>query len=257
MDKVLKISIKNNLLPGQIHIYDSIPGTNVELEDILKNVHNPPIIAAMEQTDGQGRLKRKWQSSYGKGLWFSFYIEWGGDEKYHLMIFAIAIALREALIKLGIDEEMILLKWPNDILVKKKKIGGILLKSWLQGQKIAGFIVGIGLNVNHTLDDFEDDIKETAISLRMIDNRQRDILLSLQKVISIIDKSLEYSRKNYFNDVLENWKKNSIPLGERILIRTADEEPFYGEYSGIDDQGALIVNVNGNNKRILSGDVGV
>ena len=257
MENPRRLKVKNKLLSDTILVYNSVGSTNRLIDDFLAKNKKPPIIVALEQQEGEGRLGRKWISSSGKGLWFSFHLEWKQADDYYILVFAIALAIKNALIKLGIDENLILLKWPNDVLVNRKKIAGILLKSEMRGQEIVGFIVGIGININYDKNDFGESLKDFAISLKMIDNENRDIIKSLISVIEVIDNFLENTLKYYSNDILEMWKRSSLNIGDPIRIQQLNKEPYVGEYYGIDTKGALLVKTKGLIKKILTGDVGV
>jgi BirA family biotin operon repressor/biotin-[acetyl-CoA-carboxylase] ligase len=120
------------------------------------------VVLAEEQVAGRGRAGRGWSSPPGLGLWTSFVARPTGDPS--LLPLRVGLAVAEALDPfLGGSPAQ--LKWPNDLLVDGRKLGGILCEgSWEAGG--AGFvIVGVGLNVLHSASDFPEEIRERASSI--------------------------------------------------------------------------------------------
>jgi BirA family transcriptional regulator, biotin operon repressor / biotin---[acetyl-CoA-carboxylase] ligase len=252
-----KIKIENKLLPTGLDFFDLLESTNDYLEALPPAEQVKYIIASREQSGGKGRQGRKWQSGYDKGLWFSFYLNWNRKGQTHLLIFAIALAIRAFLIENGIEENRILLKWPNDVLIDKKKICGILLKTRILNNNISGLIVGIGLNVNYVREDFIPEFSENVTSLRMIDGKKRDIYELLLFAIHSLDQYLYMQHDNDYCNIMKKWREASMKKGDNIYINRLGKEPQAAEYVDVDSDGALIVSIDGREERILSADVGV
>lgn len=252
-----KIQIENKFLPPGLDLYDLLESTNDYLESLPPSDQIEYIIAAREQSGGKGRQGRKWQSGYDKGLWFSFYLDWNRNGQTHLLIFAVALAIREFLIENGVDQNRILLKWPNDVLVDRKKICGILLKTRISKNKISGLFVGIGLNVNYAKGDFIPEFRDNVSSLRMIDGKKRDIYELLLFAIHSLDRYLYQQHDNGYKNIMSKWREASMKKGDNIYVNRLGKEPRTAEYIDIDSDGALIVSINGCEERILAADVGV
>lgn len=252
-----KIIIENKFLPPGLDFFDLLESTNEYLEGLPPAEQVKYIIASREQSGGKGRQGRKWQSGYDKGLWFSFYLDWNRKGQTHLLIFAIALAIRAFLIENGIEENRILLKWPNDVLVDRKKICGILLKTRIMNNNISGLIVGIGLNVNYVKKDFIPELSENVTSLRLIDGKKRDICELLLFAIHSLDQYLYKQHDSGYRNIMNKWREASMKKGDNIYVNRLGKEAQTAEYIDIDSDGALIVSINGHEERILAADVGV
>ncbi len=149
--------------------YSTIDSTNKQLKEHHHDYRDGTLIYTDYQTDGVGRRGAKWQSAKGKNLLFSFILKTRiNNPEFVLMRSALAVV--KTLERLGIEAKI---KLPNDILVKRKKIAGILIeRKHFVGNQIT--IVGIGLNVNEIM------VKEEArTSIKMIKKkslRRRDLL---------------------------------------------------------------------------------
>lgn len=129
------------------------------------------IIVAEEQTLGRGRRGRSWDSQAGKGLWMSVLLcPADGDEMLTWIPLWAGVAVRRALCEIlndtdGFDGRCLRLKWPNDIMVHDRKLGGIIAENVQNGNGRQAVIVGIGLNLLHRKTDFPPHLRSLATSL--------------------------------------------------------------------------------------------
>ena len=212
------------------------------------------VAIAQTQTGGRGRLEREWISPKG-GLWFS--IVFRPDQKASeaaKLVFVASLAVAEVLHeKYGLRTET---KWPNDVLVKGKKICGILAEMNMKGENINYVILGVGVNANFSANDvLQELVKTTATSIE--DELGRKICLGgllealLEKIESIYDSYLESG----FVPLLKRWKRYARFLGHTILV-TDQNERLNGLASDVDLEGALILKLeDGTTRRILVGDL--
>lgn len=131
--------------------FDTLPSTNDFLKENYNSYHNEDVIVALRQTNGRGRFKRIWYSN--DDLTFSIIFK---ENNYHHNLIA-PLAIYYALKKYNIHTSI---KWPNDIYLNGKKLGGILCESIFEGDIKKCDIVGIGLN---TSPHFEKDINSSYI----------------------------------------------------------------------------------------------
>ena len=168
---------------------DAIKSTNSFVREFYeKNTDFQPIcVSATHQTSGRGQRGAVWSSEAGKNLTFSIL--------YPTSSFRISqVFMMNALVSLSIlnvlQEEQIpnlRLKWPNDIMAEKKKIGGILIENILQKDKVAATVIGIGLNVNQlNLEGIPN-----ATSLNAVTGKNFDLDSLLEKITEKIDQSLQ------------------------------------------------------------------
>ena len=141
-------------------------------------VSRPPSLAdeglvlfAEHQTAGRGQRGNRWESTAGKGLWFSILLrpEIQLSDSGRLTIWAIEAISNVICIEFGLEPEI---KWPNDVQLSGQKVAGVLVEMRAQNNAPHLAVVGIGINVNQCRDDFPVDLQDRAISLAMALGRQ-------------------------------------------------------------------------------------
>ena len=214
--------------------------TNSFLKEMASNsvVENFTVVVTENQVKGRGQQGSVWESEVGKNLIFSVFVTFESlsvsDKKY--LNYAVSLAVFEVLQQENISG--IAIKWPNDILSAKKKIGGILIENSLKGAKISSSVIGIGLNVNQT--SFSSSL-ENASSLTLSSNRTFDleqllieIVTSLKSKISLLNtKAFESIETSYLNVL---YKKN-IPT----MFKDSYDVLFMGIIRGVSKDGKLQV----------------
>ncbi len=131
---------------------NTIDSTNLFLEKMYiayPALRAYTIVMAKSQSEGKGQGTNSWYSSSGKNLLFSLLLKPDSlpAERQFLLNIVISLAIRETLQSL-LPQRKVKIKWPNDIYVEDRKIAGILIKLFLQNNRIEGAIAGIGINVN-------------------------------------------------------------------------------------------------------------
>jgi len=200
------------------------------------------VVSAEEQWAGKGKGNRRW---YSDRFSLSFSIAIDGKFLYRqslLSILAGVIVKKGIVSYLGIPIE---LKWPNDIVFKGKKLGGILGENWNEF-----IIIGIGINVNNL--EFPCYL-ESAISLRQIQGREIDKVELLKSIIK--EFSLDFNLFAEGNDILiKEWKKSCTTIGERVKFKSYNNIKE-GIVTDIANDGALLVSLSdGRRKKIYSSD---
>ena len=158
--------------PDFLHVltFDELPSTNDYLKENYPALRGsfPVMVNARLQTRGRGRGERSWFSAKDLGVYATFGVNVSDPRLLPFLAVAAGLAVAEALNGFsGLD---FVLKWPNDILIKGKKIAGILVENIVVGKKVAS-LIGVGVNVNQQPDDFPRELAERAISLRMVTDR--------------------------------------------------------------------------------------
>lgn len=143
----------------------SAESTNKSAADLisLSKLRHGAVILAHDQTAGRGQRDRVWQSSPGLDLTFSIVVEPTGlrIEEQFVISKMIALSVHHVVRKVLTGDVRI--KWPNDILVDRRKVAGILIQNELQGEKVLWSIIGVGLNVNSS--DYEEHLLATSLSM--------------------------------------------------------------------------------------------
>jgi len=143
--------IKEAIIGRQIIRLETVDSTNEHLKRHADLSDEGTVVIADRQTEGRGRRGRTWIDHPGKSLLFSFLLHPKADQAQLLLnMMWPAVAVAEALAKFGTDT---FVKWPNDLLIGGRKVGGVLAETIISGDS-ARMVIGIGLNLNQTLSDF-------------------------------------------------------------------------------------------------------
>ncbi len=220
----------------------------------LNGAEEGVVVLAESQTKGKGRMGRPWESPAGLNIYLSLILRPRiVPSKTPLITLMAAVACAEA-----IDEVTGLLpaiKWPNDLLVEGKKLGGILTEADMELDRINFVVVGIGINVNMTRAVFPPSIKDTATSLQESLGREISRIALIQSILRHLDQWYQRLGQGRGEEITGRWKELSLVRGQEIEV-TSLGEVVRGTASDIDDDGALLVQTDKNTiKRVVAGDV--
>ena len=206
------------------------------------------VVIAEAQTAGKGRAKRAWLSPKGS---ISLSVVLYPDISrlpYLIMLASVAVAQSIEAVA-GLETK---LKWPNDVLVKGKKVCGILIENELKGDRVAWAVIGIGINVNIRMRDFPE-IADTATSL--YDELGKE--LSRVGIIRSLLVELErlYLSLGNGEDIYQEWRDRLITLGKRVQV-ISGEDVLQGVAEDVSKDGTLLLRHNdGQLSHIVAGDV--
>ncbi len=235
-------TLDSKILENNNIIYKhSVDSTNYEARLLAESgARGFSTIVAEEQLQGRGRLGRSWVSPPECGLWFSILLRPG----FLTPAEATPITLVTAAVIAGYFREKhnlpVKVKWPNDLLINGKKFGGILTELKGEPDRIEYLIVGTGLNISQTVENFPPDLRDKATSLYIesgISHNRTSLLLEIHK--SLVDAYELFFREG-FAPFYENWKKLSSTMGQEITIKWAGGT-LSGKAVDLNDNGALIV----------------
>ncbi|MFH1847602.1 MAG: biotin--[acetyl-CoA-carboxylase] ligase [Candidatus Omnitrophota bacterium] len=232
-----------------VHCYNSTDSTNRLAYKIAGDgAKHGTVVFAEEQSAGRGRLGRSWSSPKG-GIYMSVILRprLGPQDAQRVTLCAACAAAAAIRKTANLRSEI---KWPNDILVNRKKICGILTEMKAEQDRISFIILGIGVNVDppgHQLPrcatSVRNETKMSGVKVRLA----QEILRFLEAYYAKVEKN--------FGSVIEEWRNFSATLGKRVRVNT-HEGMLEGQALDIDEHGALILRLdNGFNKHIISGDV--
>lgn len=231
-------------------------------EKFIEGAPNGTLIVAEEQTKGRGRQGRRWFSPKG-GIWCSIILDTFSIPNAHLghLPLLAGIAITETIIKnLNLN---VTLKWPNDLSVNDKKIGGILAESRqisksgenLTNNKNRAVVLGIGLNCNIPKENFPNNLRMEPTSIMIEKSHQIDMIKLLAEILLSIENWLCVYLKEGFTVIKSAWKEHSSILGKTVTVNTGSHT-FSGKAIDIDDTGALIIEEpTGDTKTVIAGDI--
>lgn len=227
--------------------------------DIAKKLANygayeGTIVIAETQTAGRGRLDRKWFSPKG-GLYFSVILRPKITVKESVkLVFVAGLAVAEVLHeKYRLQVET---KWPNDVLVKGRKVCGILSEMKTRGEKVDYVVIGIGINANVDVKkEFPEELKTNATSVENELGRKVMLEELFRLLLEKFENIYEQFTREGFTQVLERWKKYASFLGKNVEV-IGEIRRLRGLAIDVDDDGTLVLKLeNGTVKHMFSGDV--
>lgn len=255
--KIMQVNIKSFLdenlntsfVGRQIYYYSSLPSTMEKARELAREgVEEGTTIITETQTSGRGRLGRIWLSPKGN-LAISIILKPAINNLPKLVMIGSLAVVRAIKNVTGIDAQI---KWPNDVLIRSKKICGILIENEVKGNKVNFAILGIGMNVNLKPELFPD-ISDIATSLLYEMGRE----VSRNDFSYVLLSELEnlYLKFGDGNSIFDEWKEKIETLGKQVQVKIGDTIK-YGKAESVRDNGNLILrHYDGGFSEISSGDI--
>lgn len=206
------------------------------------------VVIAEQQAAGKGRMKRAWLTPPGN-IALSIILYPGlAHLPYLVMLASLAVAHSVEAVT-GLPTQI---KWPNDVLIRGKKVCGILLESDVRGSTVGYAIIGIGINVNLRAADYPD-ISDTATSLTDESGRAVSRLAVVRRLLVEVERL--YLTLSKPGPVYEEWRSRLVTLGRRVQVKSG-ETVLEGIAETVDSDGSLLLrHPEGGLSRIVAGDV--
>ncbi len=242
LEKALAVKRKSVYLPFSLHIFDIVSSTNDILWNLVDQGAEPGcVVIATQQTSGKGQWGRQWLSPLG-GLYLSVTVpthNLSANRSYQLT-FATAWGIVNRLQNLGID---ISIKWPNDLILEDRKLGGILTETKVNKGKITQALIGIGFN-------WKNPVPETGINLEMWQsNKVQKIIPNLEILTSQVLLGIELGIQCLFqegvNVLLSSYLKLLTNIGSCIYINNS-----FGTVVGVTQTGELHIHMQTDDTRL-------
>jgi BirA family transcriptional regulator, biotin operon repressor / biotin---[acetyl-CoA-carboxylase] ligase len=254
---VLQSRLAGRGMDWRIHFVPVVDSTNrLALKLAREGAAEGTAVFADCQTRGRGRLERVWQSPPGRNIYASLVLRPAiapADAARITLIAGVAVA--EAISQFCPDG--ISLKWPNDVFIRGKKVCGILTEMKTTGRTLDLVVVGIGLNVNITGEEFDPECRKTATSLREEAGRifpREGVAFHL---CDTFEKWYRIFLSKGFAPVRERWLARSEMTGSRVRVLFQGEVQE-GIVAGIDLDGALLLeDERGVVRRVMAGDASI
>ena len=233
---LLEANLKVKFFAHEIIYYTVTKSTTDDIWELYNETgQTKALIITDNQTGGRGRHNNKWISQPSKSITCSFILEQVfNDEQVSLYSILIPVSIIKGIKNFSqIDLQI---KWPNDIVYKNKKVGGILIESKLR-KNISIFNIGIGLNVNENNFDFPEDIRGNVTSLKEI----KEIPIQREPLLASILNELEQLINNPDNNYLiKYWIKHCNHINKKVSFNISNKK-MHGIFKGINNKGQAII----------------
>lgn len=258
-DKLLPEEILHRLrtrtIRGPIYHFETVVSTNDTAKALgTQGAAEGTLVVAETQTGGRGRLGRRWLSPPGLGIYASVLLRPPlPPGELPQITLSTAVAVVRALTRaVGVTPGI---KWPNDVILKGKKLGGILTEMETESDQIRYLVVGMGLNVNNP--DFPPELAGIATSLLREEGRPFSRLAILQAWLEEFETLYQDFLARGFPDILEEWKQHSVTLGKYVAVRQGPRQ-VEGLAREIAVDGALVLETAwGEVVKVTSGEITV
>jgi len=243
--------LNTKFIGKKIYYFDTLSSTmDTAMELGIKGSPEGTVVLTEAQTKGRGRLGRHWFSPKYKGIYLSLILRpkiLPNSTPILTLLSAVSIweAIKETC---GLDMQI---KWPNDILLHNKKIGGILTELNAETDTTRFVVIGIGLNVNND----KKTLAQGATSLKEQTKEEINRISLLQEILRKIETNYLLFQKEGSAPIIEKWRNYNITLGKRVKI-SCHREYREGEAIDIDTDGGLLIRKDsGLVEKIMAGDV--
>jgi len=234
--------------------FDKVDSTNdVARRFVEEGVCEGLVVISNCQSAGRGRFDRVWESPRG-GLYASLVVRpLLSPVALPLMGLMLGCSAVSAIHSLSSTD--VRLKWPNDIIINERKIGGILSESVVEGNQVVAIILGVGINVNLQLDDFSEHLRERVTTVFHETGEE----ISFEDLAALLLKEVyarmrEVETRQTFQSVLSEYKSVCNTLGRSVRVEQVDRT-FEGTALDIDNYGALIVETKEGEEKVSTGDI--
>ncbi len=238
----------------QLTVLDHCESTNSALAlQAEAGAEHGTVLLAEWQSAGRGRFDRRWVSAPGAALTFSVLWRFDrGPAQLSGLSLVVGLAIAEALRTLGLRE--VSLAWPNDVMVGRRKLAGVLTE--IRGDMFGpcAAVIGIGLNVRLPPQALAA-IDQPAIDLARAGLRDLDRNSILAAVLSALASALERFEREGFGGFRQQWQACSASQNRPVRVVLPDGQVVRGRMLGVDEHGALRIDTGTQVRRVFSGEL--
>lgn len=240
----------------EVNYFNTLDSTNICAKRMAEEgALNGTLVIADEQTAGRGRCGRAWKTPKGTAIAMTLLMRPNlRPEKASMLTLIMGMAVTKAVNELyGLNCQI---KWPNDVVWEGKKICGILVEMSAEMNAIHYLVIGCGINANVT--EFPEELKEKAISLRMITGHEVDRAQIIQRSLEWLEEYYQkFEETNDMSGLMEEYNQMLVNIGNKVCVLDPCGE-YRGMALGINDAGELRVEKeDGTIENVYAGEVSV
>jgi BirA family biotin operon repressor/biotin-[acetyl-CoA-carboxylase] ligase len=244
--------LRMGIKPFRLHWFSRLRSTNDHAIALRQrgDLYAPAVVLTGHQLAGRGRGSNTWWSGAGSlTVTFAMPIEDGGAP--HQLPLIAGVAVREAVSELLGDDDVVRLKWPNDLLVDGRKLAGLLCERAFKAD-----LIGLGLNVNVAPSAVPKALRQRVTSLSQVARKEFDLTDVLTTIAKHLHPSLSHRQEQSFAALLRRYDAYHALVGKRARV-TGTESPVSGRCEGLDAMGRLLLRDGQKLHRVIAGHVEV
>ena len=251
----IKGELTASVIGKKLIYFQSIGSTNDKAKELAAKAEEGTVIVAEEQTSGKGRLGRSWSSPGRIGIYASIILKpdmepFNAAKLTLLGAASVALALEDC----GIESQI---KWPNDIIIGGKKVAGILTEMSCELGIVNYIILGIGINVNQSVEELPPELVDKATSLRIAEGKAIKRKYLLAQVLNRLDELyVQLKETGDIEQALDICRERSAVIGKDIIVvQGRKQRP--GHAVSINHDGELMVRFDEGLEQVISGEVSI
>lgn len=233
---------------------EEVDSTNSYGKKHIDEFGDKTAIIAKKQTSGRGRLNRSWVDLGEENLFLSIILKPSEtfNEIYPNLTQYLSVTLCKVIESYGIQTQI---KWPNDVLIDGKKIAGILSETVMQGQKLKGIVLGVGVNLNSNQEKIDAIPNKIATSLNIETQKAIDLKEFLNKLLTEFFEHYDEFLQSGFLQIKDDYIKRNCFLGKELKVQVFNHMES-GLAKAVNDLGELVLEDNNKREIVLTiGDI--
>ena len=230
---------------------EEVDSTNSYGKKHIDEFEDKTAIITKKQTSGRGRLNRSWVDLGEENLFLSIILKPSEtfNEIYPNLTQYLSVTLCKVIESYGIQTQI---KWPNDVLIDGKKIAGILSETVMQGQKLKGIVLGVGVNLNSNHEKINAIPNKIATSLNIETQKAIDLKEFLNKLLTEFFEHYDEILQSGFLQIKDDYIKRNCFLGKELKVQVFN----HIESGDVKDLGELVLEDNNKREIVLTiGDI--
>ena len=240
--KIILYILYNTLFIGKVfYSFENLPSTNAHAVDLIKHqkVADGSVIHAVAQTNGRGQQGSAWHSTANNNITISIILFPKFLRAMQQFELSRAVALGAFQFVKQIVGDNVSLKWPNDIYIGDKKVGGILIENSITGQYLSSAVVGVGLNVNQTI--FPENLPNPT-SLSLETGNHFDVLNLIEKLCHEVEKQYLRLKNNHFRAIRMEYETALFRFEKYAFYEIVkDKKTIFAKIIGTTNEGKLLL----------------
>ncbi|GAP07265.1 MAG TPA: biotin--[acetyl-CoA-carboxylase] ligase [Anaerolinea thermolimosa] len=239
-------------LPPAVFLEETTSTNDEALRLAEAGAPDETLVVADYQTRGRGRMGRSWITRKGSALAFSLVLRPRSREEERLELFSPlgALSVASALEDLGLQPQV---KWPNDVLLNRRKVCGILVEASWTGERLTALVVGIGVNVAPSAVPPDEWLIYPATSVEEITGHPVDRMAVLEAILLAFRRWRHELGSDHF---MKAWQERLAFLEEEVVVQPPGQSSLRGRLLGVDGEGNLRLQLAGGEEiKLAAGDI--